>query len=225
MISKIIGFSQSDQSHYVCFANVHMLWEAHRKPKFQKILKEADLVCPDGKPVSLFMKYHYGQQQERICGMDLFPEVLREAANHDIKVFFYGSTCRVLDKISRKARQDFPGLQIVGAYSPPFRPLSKREDASVIDMINASDADLVCISLGCPKQERWMYEHLHQLNACMLGLGQAFLTYSGLEKRLPPWARKLSLEWLYRLYLEPGRLWKRYLYGNSWFLYRTLFSR
>lgn len=218
-VNKIIELATDKRSSFVCCANVHMLMEAQQQPKFNHVVNSADIVTPDGKPLSLLMKYQHGLSQERICGMDLFADILAAAEQKDLSVFFYGSTANVLDLINTKARIQFPKLKIAGSYSPPFRPLTSEEDDAVVDMINASGANLVFVSLGCPKQENWMFDHKDKVHACMIGLGQAFLTYIGLEKRLPKWARNLSLEWLYRLYLEPKRLWRRYLIGNSMFLY------
>lgn len=220
-LSEIIRLGSSNTSAYVCFANAHMLMEAHQCQYFNHVLQKADLVCPDGRPLSLLMKAVYGIRQERACGMDLFPDILKEAAQNNLSVFFFGSTQEVLDTIISKVTQDYPALKIAGSISPPFRPLTPKEDQQITGEINASGANLVFVSLGCPKQEKWMGAHQGKINACMLGLGQAFTVYAGFEKRLPVWARNLSLEWLYRFYLEPGRLWKRYLFGNSFFLYQA----
>lgn len=218
-VQSITQLAEVRKSSYVCFANVHMLIEAYKQPDFNQVVNQADMVTPDGRPLSLLIKYLYGIEQERACGMDMFPDILKTAEENNLSVFFYGSTPEVLEALTIKAKEQFPQLSIAGSYSPPFRPLTPEEDKAVVDIINASEANLVFVSLGCPKQEKWMHEHVGKVQACMLGLGQAFLVYAGLEKRLPQWARNLSLEWLYRLYLEPHRLWKRYLVGNSWFLY------
>ena len=223
-LQAILQLAESRKSSYVCFANVHMLMDAYQKPAFNQVVNRADIVTPDGRPVSILMQLQYKIKQQRACGMDLFPEILREAEINKLSVFFYGSTNEVLEKIQQKAKQEFTGLQIAGVYSPPFRPLTPEEDKDVVEIINASKANLVFVSLGCPKQEKWMYAHKGSIHACMLGLGQAFLTYAGLEKRLPKWARDLSLEWAYRLYQEPKRLWKRYLLGNSLFLWMSVKS-
>ncbi|EMR03944.1 WecB/TagA/CpsF family glycosyltransferase [Cesiribacter andamanensis] len=218
-ISEILELAAARKSSYVCCANVHMLMEAYQKPAFKQVVNRADIVTPDGRPLSILMNLQYKLKQERACGMDLFPDILRDAGKRGLSVFFYGSTNEVLAAITQKAKAEFAGLRIAGSYSPPFRRLTAEEDKQVVKMINGSGAHLVFVSLGCPKQEKWMYEHKGVIHGCMLGLGQAFLTYAGLEKRLPKWARDLSLEWAYRLYLEPGRLWKRYLVGNSKFLW------
>ncbi len=205
----------------MCFANVHMVMEAHKDHEFKTVVNSADIAAPDGKPLSLFMKLFYGVKQSRICGMDYMPILMEEAESRGKSVFFYGSTEEVLNAVVKKSRQVFPSLRIAGTHSPPFRTLTVEEDNDVIEMINASKADFVFSSLGCPKQEKWMFDHMGKINSCMLGVGQAFLTFGGIEKRLPKWTHDLALEWLYRLYQEPGRLWKRYLITNGSFLFLT----
>ncbi len=218
-VNHIFWLTDNKPSSYVCFANVHMLVESYKDKSFNNLLNQADVATPDGGPLSKLMKVLYGQQQDRVAGMDLVPRLLQEAAARGKSVYFYGSTDQVLEAVVGRAQKELPNLRVAGYYSPPFRKLSEDEDNAIVDMINASGADLVFVALGCPKQERWMADHKDRVRACMLGVGQAFMTYAGLEKRLPKWARDLSLEWTYRLYLEPRRLWKRYLVTNSTFVY------
>lgn len=221
-VEQVFWLTDNKTSSYVCFANVHMLVEAYQDPAFNQILNEADVASPDGGPLSKLMKLRYGQRQDRVPGMDLMPRLIEEAAVRGKSVFFYGSTDDVLEAVVATAQAKHPNLRVAGHYSPPFRKLTEAEDQSIVDMINDSGADLVFVALGCPKQERWMAEHKGRVKACMLGVGQAYMTYAGLEKRLPKWARDLSLEWTYRLYQEPKRLWKRYLVTNSTFVLLTL---
>ncbi|MFD2245468.1 WecB/TagA/CpsF family glycosyltransferase [Pontibacter ruber] len=221
-LEHIFWLTENRSSSYVCFANVHMLVESYRDKHFNELLNKADVATPDGSPVSKIMHLFYGQQQDRVAGMDLLPRLLQEAAVRGKSVYFYGSTDQVLETVVAKAREQYPELRIAGYYSPPFRQLTKEEDESITQMINDAKPDLVFVALGCPKQERWMADHKGRVQACMLGVGQAFLTFAGLEKRLPKWARDLSLEWTYRLYLEPKRLWKRYLVTNSLFVFLTM---
>ena len=215
---QVFWLSEHKKSSYVCFANVHMLVEAYKDKDFNNILNNADVACPDGGPLSKLMKLLYGQQQDRVAGMDLLPALLQEAAARGKSVYFYGSTNDVLEAVVETAKKKHPDLKIAGYYSPPFRKLTEMEDEAIVDMINATEPDLVFVALGCPKQERWMANHKDRVNACMLGVGQAYMTFAGLEKRLPKWARDLSLEWVYRLVQEPKRLWKRYLVTNSVFV-------
>jgi len=228
MLDELFNLGHLKQSSYVCFANVHMVIEAHRDKSFRKVVNEADIATPDGRPISLFLRFFRKIKQNRVCGMDVLPDLLKRASAEQKSVYFYGSTDSVLQAIRDKATRELPTLQISGMYSPPFRSLTEKEQTDIIDRINQSAPDFVLVALGCPTQEQWMAQHKGKVNACMLGLGQAFNTYAGLEKRLPKWMRDLSLEWTYRLYTEPGRLWKRYLSTNTLFLWLTfcqLFSR
>jgi len=159
--------------------------------------------------------------------MDLLPVLLAESEKRGKSVFFFGTTDDLLELIKDKAKKEFPNLKIAGTFSPPFRKLSEQEEEDINEVIRSANPDLLFVALGCPKQETWMANHIDKLNTCMLGVGQAFRTYAGVEKRLPKWTRNLSIEWVYRLYLEPGRLWKRYLLTNSYFIFlfiKYLFS-
>ena len=220
IVENIFELAEQQASSYVCFANVHMIMESHKDKSFNKLLNEADIVSPDGRPVSVYMRVFDGVKQDRVPGMDVVPAIMEKANLEGGKsVYFYGSTEDVLEKIAHKIKTDYPNVRLAGTYSPPFRKLTEEEDQEIIQMINDANPDFVFVSLGCPKQEKWMADHKDKVNACMLGVGQAFLTFIGTEKRLPKWARNLSLEWTYRLWLEPKRLWKRYLFTNSRFLF------
>ena len=151
--------------------------------------------------------------------MDVMPDLLKAAAQHGKSVFFYGNTQTVLDALTAQINAEHPQLRIAGAYSPPFRLLSEQEQAEVVSMINDAEADLIFVSLGCPKQEKWMAQHRGKVRGVMLGVGNAFNTYAGLETRSPAWMQKLALEWAFRLIQEPSRLWKRYLVTNSQFIW------
>lgn len=206
---------------YVCFANVHMVVEGYKDLAFQNIINNANIVAPDGKPISLFLKYFSKLNQDRVCGMDILPDLLKQAEVSGKSVYFYGSTPNLLTRITKKAHLEYPALKISGSYSPPFGNLSEEENTNALAKINENSPDLVFVALGCPKQEKWMSVNRNKIGACLLGVGQAFNVYAGVEKRLPVWMRNLSLEWMYRLYLEPQRLWKRYLVTNSYFLLLT----
>jgi len=222
VIDAIFEAAAQQRGAYVCFTNVHMLMEADRSAAFQQVLNRADLALPDGAPVAMYLTRKYTLAQERMPGMDMLPILLQEAEQRGKSVFFYGGTQMVLDAIVEKIGLDFPALRVAGTLSPPYRPLTLSEDADFVAQINNAQTDLLFVALGCPKQEKWMAEHQPTIKACMLGVGQAFLTYAGLEKRLPPLLRKLPLEWLYRLVLEPRRLFKRYAVTNTRFLWKVM---
>lgn len=220
-IKEIFSLVEHKIPSYVCIANVHMVIEGYKNPAFQKILNNANLATPDGKPLSVFLRLFENLKQDRVCGMDLLPDLLKHAAASGKSIYLYGSTDALLSTIVEKAKKELPALKIAGYYSPPFRVLTEEENINIISAIKATSPDLVFVALGCPKQERWCAENKDKLGACLIGVGQAFNVYAGIEKRLPKWMRDLSLEWAYRLYLEPQRLWKRYLITNSYFLLLT----
>jgi len=128
----------------------------------------------------------------------------------------------VLKKIEQKALYEFPKLIIAGLFSPPFRKLSESEENEIVKKINYSNASLIFVALGCPKQEIWMKRMKGKINGVMVGVGGAFPVYAGITKRAPLWMQKTSLEWLFRMIQEPGRLWKRYLVTNSKFIFLSL---
>ncbi|MGY3089355.1 N-acetylglucosaminyldiphosphoundecaprenol N-acetyl-beta-D-mannosaminyltransferase [Hymenobacter sp. UYAg731] len=218
-VDTILGLGAARASAYVCFANVHMLVEAERNAEFRQIVNNAAVAAPDGSPVAAAVRWFRGPAQERMAGMDLLPALLCAAAERGQAVYFYGTTDDVLQAMVWRARWELPTLRIVGAYAPPFRPLTDEEDADEVAAINAADPDLLFVALGCPRQERWMADHQGRIGACMLGVGQAFRVYAGLEPRLPSWARKLWLEWAFRLWQEPRRLARRYFVTNTRFMY------
>jgi len=227
-LDRIIELSGQKIPSYVCFANVHMVVEASRDTEFMRIVNQATIVAPDGKPLSVFLRMFHNIKQDRVCGMDLLPDLLRRAEASGRSVYFYGGEQHCLDRIESKAKKEFPDLKISGLHSPPFRQLTEAEKREDIERIRSSGADLVFVSLGCPRQEKWMADNVKRLNACFLGLGQAFTVYADMEKRLPKWMRAFALEWVFRLIQEPRRLWRRYLYTNAEFLRLTMkyaFSR
>jgi len=220
-VNEIFSLVDHKIPSYVCIANVHMVIEGYKDPIFQKIMNNANIVTPDGKPLSVFLRLFENLKQDRVCGMDLLPDLFKQAAVLGKSIYLYGSTDALLLAIIEKAKKELPTLKIAGYYSPPFRALTDEENRNIISNIKATSPDLVFVALGCPKQERWCAENKDKLGACLIGVGQAFNVYAGVEKRLPVWMRNLSLEWVYRLYLEPQRLWKRYLITNSYFLFLT----
>jgi N-acetylglucosaminyldiphosphoundecaprenol N-acetyl-beta-D-mannosaminyltransferase len=201
----------------VCFANVHMTIEAHRDNQLAEQINSASMVLPDGVPLTKIIRLFYGEGQERIAGMDVMPDLIKVAARLALKVYFFGTTPEILEKVIARSKYDYPDLHIAGAFSPPFdRSL---DDESYIRDIRRSGANLVFVALGCPKQEKWMATHCHKIDAVLLGVGGAFPLYAGITKRAPLWLRNLSLEWLFRLAQEPRRLLGRYVTTNSLFLY------
>lgn len=218
-VSAILSFAKAKTSSYVCVANVHMVMEAYENPHFATIVNNADLVTPDGMPLTKAIKAIYNEDQERVDGMSLLPILLSESEKNDLSVYFYGSSQKLLDETSRHLSIHYPKLKVAGLYSPPFRKLTPEEDKEVEEMITASGANIVFAVLGCPKQEVWMASMKGKIPAIMLGIGGALPVLVGQQKRAPLWMQRNSLEWLYRLAQEPSRLFKRYFKTNTMFLY------
>jgi N-acetylglucosaminyldiphosphoundecaprenol N-acetyl-beta-D-mannosaminyltransferase len=219
LVQKILSIAKQHISSYICVANVHMTVEAHKSKTFRAAVNGADIVTADGMPLVKSLQLLYGIKQERIAGMDLLPDLLRESENIQIPVYFYGSSPETISRTENFLHQNFPTLNIVGTYSPPFRSLTFNEEMQVIKTINNSRAELVFVALGCPKQETWMASMKGKINACMIGIGGALPVLIGEQKRAPAWMQKNCLEWLYRLSKEPGRLFKRYAITNTTFLW------
>lgn len=217
-IAQIANWGAAHESRYVCICNVHSVVTTTRDVEFKIAVNNADMATPDGAPIAWALRRLGHPQQERINGPDLMARYLATAEKRGQKVFFYGSTDATLERLREVLAAQYPNLQIAGTYAPPFRALSREEDAEVVDMINASEANVVFVGLGCPKQEKWMAEHRGRIHAVMIGVGAAFDYHAGVIKRAPLWWQQHGLEWLYRLGTEPRRLFKRYLVTNTLFV-------
>ncbi|GAB3893336.1 WecB/TagA/CpsF family glycosyltransferase [Spirosoma agri] len=221
-IQDVLRVARLRKSAYCCFANVHMLVEARHDRTFAQQVNKATWITPDGVPLRWALRAFYGIKQERITGLDVLPTLLAEAARQQLPVYFYGSSSDVLTRCAAFCANHHPTLRIVGHYAPPFRPLHPDEEQRVVDEITASGAALVFVSLGCPKQEKWMAAMSAQIPAVLLGIGGALPVLIGDFRRAPHWMQQWGLEWLFRLGQEPHRLVKRYVVTNLWFIYYFL---
>jgi len=203
----------------VTFANVHMLVEARLNPAFGDILHHTDLNCPDGSPLSWIGTALHGAHVSQVAGPDFMLLFCEQTASQGYRHFLYGGGEGIAEKTAHELVRRYPGIQIAGQYTPPFRQLTGQEDEHLCKQINESGADIVWVCLGCPKQERWILEHRDLLNVkVILAVGQAFDIVAGVRPRAPKLFRRLGMEWAYRLIQEPGRLGKRYLVTNSLFI-------
>jgi N-acetylglucosaminyldiphosphoundecaprenol N-acetyl-beta-D-mannosaminyltransferase len=216
-IDRIAELAGQRISSYVCCVNAHMTVEA-RAPGFAQVVNAAELATADGMPVVYAMRLLHGVKQPRVAGNDLMPALLEAAAKRGLSVFLYGGTEEVQQLIRDRIAREIPGLRIAGHHAPPFGPLHDMDLDREAERINATGAQVVLVSLGCPKQEKWMGLMHGKVDAVMVGAGGAFLLYAGIDTRAPAWMRRLALEWVYRLWLEPRRLWRRYLVTNTVFL-------
>lgn len=227
-LERISSWAKAHESRYICITNVHSVVTATQDEAFGQVVTGADMVTPDGAPVAWMLRKLGHVNQQRINGPDLMLKYCAVAAERGESIFLYGSTPETLTILQEVLASRFPALVIAGAYSPPFRPLTPEEDQAVIEQINASGAGSVWVSLGCPKQEKWMAEHRGKINAVMVGVGAAFDYHAGTIQRAPLWMQHAGLEWLHRLCSEPRRLWRRYFHTNSrfiWLAAKQLWSR
>jgi N-acetylglucosaminyldiphosphoundecaprenol N-acetyl-beta-D-mannosaminyltransferase len=209
----------------VCVANVDMVTRAVNDPQLSNVMTRAFAVVTDGMPLVWALRRRGATFARRVYGPQLTRDLCALGAKSGLPVYFYGGTAQELELMQRELLSVNPSLRIVGAESPPMLPASPPLDPAVAQRINASGARLVFVGLGCPKQEYWMHAHLHHVNATMVGVGLAFAQIAGLKRAAPIWMQRSGFEWLYRLAQEPQRLWRRYLVGNSrfvWYLARDL---
>jgi len=216
---KVLAWAGAGESRYVCVANVHMVMEAHDDPGFKALVNAADLVTPDGMPLVWMLRRLGYPHQERVYGPELTLRVCEEAARQGVPVGFYGGHPEALGALVGNLKARYPSLRVVYAYSPPFRSLTPEEDQKVVEEINTSGVRILFVGLGCPKQERWMAEHKGRIRAVMLGVGAAFDLHAGRVRQAPAWMQAIGLEWLFRFFQEPGRLWRRYFKHNPRFVF------
>jgi N-acetylglucosaminyldiphosphoundecaprenol N-acetyl-beta-D-mannosaminyltransferase len=215
---RIFTWASSRQSHYIIAANVHVVMTAYWNQAYRHIVNQASFVVPDGMPLVWALRGLGWPQATRVYGPDLMLHCCQRAAQEQIPVYLYGGTDTLLQKLQDNLRSRYPTLQIAGTHAPPFREPTPAETAADIDRIHQSGAAIVFVALGCPKQELWMAQQQGKLQAVMIGVGAAFAFHSGEVSQAPRWMMATGLEWLYRLAVEPGRLWKRYLINNPIFL-------
>lgn len=214
---KILEWAAKGENIYICAANVHMVMAAHDDATIQQSVNQADLVVPDGMPLVWMLRLMGHSLEERVYGPTLMLKVLEAASAYGIPVGFYGGEPDVLARLSENLLHRYPDLQIVYRFSPPFRDLTPQEDQAICRDIEESQARILFVGLGCPRQELWMAAHVERIQAVKLGVGAAFDFHAGKVRQAPAWMQNKGLEWLFRLFVEPGRLWKRYLKQNPRF--------
>ncbi len=218
--ARLIDWGRARRGVYVAVCNVHTVMEAHADPAYAAVLNGAAMATPDGMPLVWALRRLGRPGQQRVYGPDLLLAFADRAARAGgLSSYFYGGAEGVAEAVGRTLAARFPGLQIAGAESPPFRPLTPEEDQAAVDRINASGAHVLWVGLGAPKQEEWMARHAGRIQPVMVGVGAAFDFVAGRKPQAPRWMMSAGLEWLYRLAVEPRRLWKRYLVHNPHFLW------
>jgi N-acetylglucosaminyldiphosphoundecaprenol N-acetyl-beta-D-mannosaminyltransferase len=186
---------------------------------FNKSLHEASVLLPDGISVVWALRFLTGKKLHKIAGIDLFKYEMERINQLHAKCFFLGSTPKILDKITAKAKKDFPNARVY-TYSPPYKAeFSDVDTESMLIAINNVQPDVLFIGMTAPKQEKWAYENFNKIDAIHIcSIGAVFDFYAGNIKRAPEWIIKIGFEWCYRLFSEPKRMWKRYLIGNTVFV-------
>jgi N-acetylglucosaminyldiphosphoundecaprenol N-acetyl-beta-D-mannosaminyltransferase len=211
---------------YICVTGVHGVSEAQTNPALRKILNRAFLNTPDGMPMVWLGKLAGHAGMDRVYGPDLFLQACRASEQAGWRHFFYGGAPGVAQRLAESLRRRFPHLQVVGLYTPPFRPLNGEERESLRREVAAVRPDIIWVGLSTPKQELFMAEALAGLDTTlMVGVGAAFDLLSGRVRQAPRWVQRCGLEWLFRFWQEPRRLWRRYLKNNPLFVARLFLQK
>ena len=208
---------------YICVTGVHGVIEAQSDPAFREVLNRAFLCTPDGMPMVWAGKGAGFKEMGRVYGPDLLAEVAEWTRGSGHTHFLYGGAPGVAEQMRQRLETSYPGLRVVGTFTPPFGPLSPSDEARLIAQVAAAQPDLFWVGLSTPKQEKFMAAYLPRLETkIMVGVGAAFDFYAGRVRQAPRWLQRSGLEWLFRLCMEPRRLWRRYARNNPLFLWLVL---
>ena len=211
-LNEIDKLIQKKNCSYVVTPNVDHIVRLEKDEELQKVYKNASLILTDGKPLIWISKWYKTPIKEKISGSDLFPRVCQLAANKNYTMYLLGAAEGVADTAARNLMKKYPGLNIVGTYSPPFGfEKNEQEMNKIKTQIQDVHPDILIVGLGCPKQEKFMYYHCKELGVPIsFGLGASIDFEAGNIKQAPKWMSNHGLEWLYRFSKEPKRLFKRY---------------
>ena len=223
VIAQVERFVQSGRPNQIVTINVDFLNIAHKDRSFVSLLNAAALAVPDGMPL-LWVSRLVGQRlPQRITGTDLLTDCAALAAQAGYRMFLLGAAPGVAEAAGQVLETRYPGLQIAGSYAPPEGEFTAEENAHILDLVRAARPDMLFVALGTPKQERWIYENLEALGVPLcIGIGGVFNFITGRIPRAPQAMQRIGLEWLFRLLLEPRRLWRRYLVDDTQALYRAV---
>ena len=206
--------------HWMVGKDMNGAVQGERQADFKYILKFVDLFTPDGIPFVWIARLKGFNIKKRVPGPDIMAGFFKTAEKEGFSNYFYGDTADTLQALKIKLLEKFPNLRIAGSYSPPFRNISEEEDKEIIEKINQARPDVLWVGLGVPKQEKWIFEHRDKLKVpVVMGVGAAFKFLSGEIKRAPRWIGDLGFEWLWRLFREPKRMWKRVFIDGPVFLW------
>lgn len=216
----------SRSRQYVCVTGVHGVMESQRNEALTAIHNQSGMTTPDGMPMVWCGRFAGARSMQRVYGPDLMLEACRNGVEHSWRMYFYGAAPGVPEKLAARLTAQFPGLSVVGTYSPPYRDLTDDEEMDIAAQINGTNPDIVWVGLSTPKQELWMSRMRPLIDAPVLvGVGAAFDIHAGNLRQAPAAMQQMGLEWLYRLFREPRRLWRRYLNNNPRFVLAILRRR
>lgn len=204
---------------YMCVSNVHTTVISYEDRSYCAVQNGGIMAIPDGGPLSTVGQKRGFINMKRTTGPSYMDEILRISMTKGYRHYFYGSTEMTLKKLYGILEKDYPGVQVAGMYSPPFRPVTDAENEEIVKRINDTHPDFIWVGLGAPKQERWMAEHQGKVEGFMIGVGAGFDYITGNIKRAPEWMQKRNLEWVYRLMQDPRRLLVRYWNTNMKFIW------
>lgn len=218
-LAAIADAVRQKRKGYICVTGVHGVMEAQSDEKFRRILNQAFLCTPDGMPMVWMGRIRGHREMRRVYGPDLMLDVCTWSETNPCRHFFFGGGEGVADALAWKLEARFPKMQIVGRFTPPFRPLNPAEEIELREKIRAAQPDIVWVGLSTPKQEKFMAEYLPKLDTTlMIGVGAAFDFHAGRVRQAPRWMQRSGLEWFHRLCAEPRRLAGRYLKNNPLFI-------
>lgn len=219
-VSRLIS---ERERRYICVTGVHGVMESQRDTALAEIHNLSGLTTPDGMPMVWAGRWAGAAGISRVYGPELMLAVCQAGTAKGWRHYFYGGNLGVAQELASRLLKRFPGLEVSGTYTPPFRILTKSEADEVAQIINQAKPDLVWVGLSTPKQERWMANFRPALEApVLIGVGAAFDIHAGRSPQAPQWMRRSGLEWMYRLVKEPRRLWKRYLRNNPAFVWNVI---
>ncbi len=205
---------------YVCLCGVHGVMEARRDPALRQIVNRAALNLPDGMPMSWIGWLQGFSEMDRVFGPDFMIELCRLSVLRGYRNFLYGGGPGVAARLEEALRRRIPGLNIVGTYTPPFRPLRPEEEEDLFAQVVHARPHILWVGLSTPKQDRFMAQYVDRLQVPLLaGVGAAFDFHTGRIRDCPGCIKRAGLQWAHRLMQEPRRLWKRYLFSNPAFLW------
>lgn len=213
----------SSKSAYICMTGVHGVMEAQSNSHLRNVLNEAFINAPDGMPMSWVGWLQGHRQMDRVYGPDFMANLCRLSVGKGYRHYLYGGQPGVAQALKDALQRRFPGIQVVGTFTPPFRSLTQDEEANLLSDVHSAKPDILWVGLSTPKQEYFMAEYVDRLGVPLLvGVGAAFDFHTGRIEDAPAWIKRAGLQWLHRLLQDPGRLGKRYLRNNPAFAWRIM---